>query len=196
MLETRSATLTRKTNETNVSVTLNIDGGKVDISTGIGFFDHMLTALAVHAGFGLTINTKGDLEVDGHHTVEDTAIVLGRALKKSLGDKIGINRFGYSYIPMDEALAFASIDISGREFLVFEADFKEQKIGDFDSCLVEEFMRAFAFNSGLTLHIKLLYGKNSHHMVEAGFKALAHALKQATALTNSNQQLSSKGCLD
>lgn len=194
----RSASLTRKTKETSVSVKINIDGdsGNIDISTGIGFFDHMLTALAVHAAFDLTVKVNGDLEVDGHHTVEDTAIVLGKALKEALGDKSDIKRFGSAYIPMDEALAFASIDISGREYLVFDAKFNEEKVGDFDSCLVEELMRAFCFNAGITLHIKVLYGKNSHHMIEACFKALAHALKQAVCLNDSNQVLSSKGSLD
>lgn len=196
MLGKRTAKISRKTNETSVSVALNIDGGNIDISTGIGFFDHMLTALAVHSGFGLTIKTKGDLEVDGHHTVEDTAIVLGKALKEALGDKTLINRFGFSSIPMDEALAFASVDISGREYLVFNANFNEAKIGKFDSCLVEEFMRAFAFNAGLTLHINVLYGKNSHHIAEACFKALAHALRQATGLQENGKLLSSKGVLD
>lgn len=192
----RSATLTRKTKETSVSVKLDINSGNIDISTGIGFFDHMLNALAVHAGFGLIVKVDGDLEVDGHHTVEDTAIVLGKALKEALGDKSGINRFGSAYIPMDEALAFASVDISGREYLVFDARFNEEKVGDFDSCLVEEFMRAFCFNAGITLHIKVLYGKNSHHMIEGCFKALAHALKHAVCLNESNQVLSSKGSLD
>lgn len=196
MLGKRTAKISRKTNETSVSVALNIDGGNIDISTGIGFFDHMLTALAVHSGFGLTIKTKGDLEVDGHHTVEDTAIVLGKALKEALGDKTLINRFGFSSIPMDEALAFASVDISGREYLVFNANFNEAKIGKFDSCLVEEFMRAFAFNAGLTLHINVLYGKNSHHIAEACFKVLAHALRQATGLQENGKLLSSKGVLD
>lgn len=196
MLGKRSAKISRKTNETSVFVMLNVDGGCIDISTGIGFFDHMLTALAVHSGFGLTIKTNGDLEVDGHHTVEDTAIVLGKALKEAVGDKALINRFGFSYIPMDEALAFVSVDISGREYLVFNADFNEAKIGKFDSCLVEEFMRAFAFNAGLTLHINVLYGKNSHHMAEACFKALAYALRQATALQKDGKLLSSKGVLD
>lgn len=194
----RSASLTRKTKETSVSVKIDIDSdsGNIDISTGIGFFDHMLNALAVHAGFGLIVKVDGDLEVDGHHTVEDTAIVLGKALKEALGDKSGINRFGSAYIPMDEALAFASVDVSGREYLVFDARFNEEKVGDFDSCLVEEFMRAFCFNAGITLHIKVLYGKNSHHMIEACFKVLAHALKHAVCLNESNQVLSSKGSLD
>lgn len=190
----RTAEITRKTKETDITAKLNIDGGKVDIKTGIGFFDHMLNAFAVHGGFGLTLCAKGDLEVDGHHTVEDTGIVLGKAFEKAIGDKSGIERYGSFYIPMDEALAFCSLDVSGRPYLVFEDKFENQRIGDFDACLVEEFLRAFAMNSGITLHVNILYGKNAHHMAEAVFKALGHALK-AACKKNGGEILSTKGVL-
>jgi len=190
----RSAELNRKTKETDIAVKLDLDGGAADISTGIGFFDHMLTALSVHGEIGLTVKAEGDLNVDGHHTVEDVGIVLGMAFKNALGDKKGIARYGTAFIPMDEALGFASVDISGRPFLVFDAEFPEEKIGDFDSCLAEEFFRAFAFNAGITLHLKCVYGKNSHHIAEALFKACAHALKDAKAVSGS-EILSTKGVL-
>lgn len=190
----RSAELNRKTKETDISVKLDLDGGAADISTGIGFFDHMLTALAVHGGMGLTVKAEGDLNVDGHHTVEDVGIVLGMAFKEAIGDKKGIARYGTAFIPMDEALGFASVDISGRPFLVFDAEFPEEKIGDFDSCLAEEFFRAFAFNAGMTVHLKCVYGKNSHHIAEALFKACAHALKSARAVSG-NEVLSTKGVI-
>ncbi len=190
----RSAEFNRKTKETDISVKLDLDGGAADISTGIGFFDHMLTALAVHGGMSFTVKAEGDLNVDGHHTVEDVGIVLGTAFKEALGDKKGIARYGTAFIPMDEALGFASVDISGRPFLVFDAEFPEEKIGDFDSCLAEEFFRAFAFNAGITLHLKCVYGKNSHHIAEALFKACAHALKDAKAAAG-NEILSTKGVL-
>ncbi len=187
--------ITRKTRETDITASLNPDGnGKAGISTGIGFFDHMLTALAVHSGFDITLKVKGDLNVDCHHTVEDTGIVLGQALKQSLGDMKGINRYGSAYIPMDEALGFACVDISNRPFLVFEAKFSDNKVGAFDTCLTEEFFRAFAFNGGITLHVREIYGKNDHHIIEAMFKAVAHALKTAAAV-NGEQILSTKGVL-
>ena len=155
----RTAEISRKTKETEINVFVKLDGeGKVSVDTGIGFFDHMLTAFGVHSGIDLQINVTGDLNVDGHHTVEDTGIVLGQAVAKALGDKSGIARYGSAYIPMDEALGFCSLDISGRPFLVFNADFSNEKIGEMDSCLVEEFFRAFAFNSGITLHISEIYG--------------------------------------
>ena len=190
----RSAKLERVTKETNVSVSLNLDGGDVKIDTGIGFFDNMLTAFGVHGGFGLEVKTKGDLEVDCHHTIEDTAIVLGKVLGEALGDKSGIARYGSFYIPMDESLAFCSLDISGRPFLVFDAEFKEERIGGYDSCMTEEFMRALAFNAGITLHIKLLYGTNSHHATEGIYKAVAHALAVAVKETGKGT-LSTKGVL-
>ncbi len=191
----RTALVTRETKETQISIELNLDGGEVEIDTGIGFFNHMLTSLAVHGGFGLKINAKGDLDVDCHHTIEDTGIVLGKAFSQAIGDKSGIARFGSFYVPMDEALGFCSLDISGRPFLVFDAAFPEEKIGGYDSCMTEEFMRAFAYNSGITLHLKAMYGKNSHHITEALYKALAHSLRTAVMQTPSNKPLSTKGVL-
>lgn len=190
----RTAEITRKTKETDITVKLSLDGGNVDISTGIGFFDHMLTAFAVHGGMGLTVKAAGDLQVDGHHTVEDVGIVLGKAFKEAIGDMKGIARYGTAFIPMDEALGFASIDISGRPFLVFNAEFSDDRIGEFDTCLTEEFFRAFAFNAGVTLHLKCEYGKNDHHIAEALFKASAHAIKAAKAVSG-NEILSTKGVL-
>lgn len=190
----RKADITRKTKETVISASLNLDGGEVKIKTGIGFLDHMLTALGVHGGFGLTLAAKGDLEVDGHHTAEDVGIVLGKAFCEALGDKGGIVRYGSAYIPMDEALGFCAVDISGRPFLVFNAEFVNEKIGELDTCLIEEFMRAFAFNAGITLHLRCEYGKNDHHKAEALFKALAYALKTATS-PNSGGVVSTKGVL-
>lgn len=190
----RAAEITRKTKETDITVRLDLDGGNADISTGIGFFDHMLTAFAVHGGMGLTVKAVGDLQVDGHHTVEDVGIVLGKAFREALGDMKGIARYGTAFIPMDEALGFASIDISGRPFLVFNAEFSDDKIGDFDACLAEEFFRAFAFNTGVTLHLKCEYGKNGHHIAEALFKAAAHAIKAAKTVSGS-EILSTKGVL-
>lgn len=191
----RTGTLERKTKETSISVSVDLDGGAVNIHTGIGFFDHMLTAFAVHGGFGLTVDAQGDLEVDCHHTIEDTGIVLGKAFDTALGDKSGIARFGSFYVPMDEALAFCSLDISGRPFLVFDASFPEERIGGYDSCMTEEFMRAFAYNCGITLHIRSCYGKNSHHITEAIYKAVAHAMRLATIQNGAGKPLSTKGVL-
>lgn len=190
----RTSEQQRKTNETDISVSLSLDGGEVSVSTGIGFFDHMLHAFAVHGGFGLNVEAAGDLFVDCHHTVEDVGIVLGRAFAAALGDRAGIARYGSFYIPMDEALAFASVDISGRPFLVFQADFQQERVGDFDTCMTEEFMRAFAVNAGITLHLRVEYGSNSHHEIEALFKAAAHALGMASAETGRGV-LSTKGTL-
>ena len=175
----RAYTIARKTKETQIRVDLCLDGGEVKVSTGIGFFDHMLHALAFYAGFGLGLEARGDLEVDGHHTVEDTGIVLGQAFCRAIGDRKGIRRFASAYVPMDEALAFTALDLSNRPFLVFDADMPQARIGAYDACLTEEFMRAFAMNSGLTLHMKCLYGKNAHHITEALFKSLGLALKDA-----------------
>lgn len=192
----RTAEVTRQTRETDISLSLNLDGsGQVKVHTGVGFFDHMLTALFVHGGFDAALEVKGDLEVDCHHTIEDTGIVLGQAFAKALGDKGGICRFGSFFVPMDEALAFASVDISGRPFLVFQGEFPEERVGDFDTCMTEEFFRAFATNAGITLHLKCEYGKNSHHMIEALFKAAAHALRDAAAQEEGDVLLSSKGVL-
>lgn len=191
----RTAEINRKTKETDISVKLNLDGGDVKINTGIGFLDHMMTALGVHGGFGLEINAKGDLFVDGHHTAEDVGITLGQAFGKALGDKSGIMRYGSAFIPMDEALGFCSLDISARPFLVFNAEFTNERVGEFDTCLTEEFMRAFAFNAGITLHLRVEYGSNDHHKIEALFKALAYALKAATRLNTSGGAISTKGTL-
>ena len=191
----RTAEINRKTKETDISVKLNLDGGDVKINTGIGFLDHMLTALGVHGGFGLEINAKGDLFVDGHHTAEDVGITLGQAFGKALGDKSGIMRYGSAFIPMDEALGFCSLDISARPFLVFNAELTNERVGEFDTCLTEEFMRAFAFNAGITLHLRVEYGSNDHHKIEALFKALAYALKAATRLNSSGGAISTKGTL-
>ncbi|MBO5036007.1 MAG: imidazoleglycerol-phosphate dehydratase HisB [Clostridia bacterium] len=176
----RQEFINRQTAETRISINLSLDGtGSFDGSSGIGFFDHMLNSFAVHGGFDIVLSAKGDLHVDCHHTVEDIGIVLGKAFNGALGDKRGIARFGSSAIPMDEALARAVVDISGRPYLVFDANFEEEKVGEFDTCMTEEFFRAFAFNAGMTLHMSLLYGKNSHHCIEALYKAVAHALKTA-----------------
>jgi imidazoleglycerol-phosphate dehydratase len=191
----REATVTRNTRETQITVTVRLDGGgESDISTGIGFFDHMLPALSRHSGISMTVRVKGDLEVDGHHSVEDTGIVLGQALNKALGDKSGIARYGSAYIPMDEALSFCALDLSNRPFLVFRGEFTNQMIGSYDACLTEEFFRALAVNAGITLHLDMCYGKNDHHKCEALFKAFAHALKAAVAETDGTV-LSTKGAL-
>lgn len=192
----RAAEITRKTKETDITAWLDSDNsGKTEISTGIGFLDHMLTALSVHGGFSLVLNAKGDLIVDGHHTAEDIGIVLGMAFKEALGDKSGIMRYGSAFVPMDESLAFASLDISARPYLVFNAEFTNERVGEFDTCLTEEFMRAFAFNAGITLHLRCEYGSNDHHKIEALFKALAYALKQAVKRNADGSVISTKGVL-
>ncbi len=193
---TRKGEITRKTRETDIAITVELDGkGKAEIATGIGFFDHMLTALSVHSGISMNIKVTGDLYVDGHHTVEDTGIALGQALAKALGDKSGIVRYGTAYIPMDESLAMTSLDISNRPFLVFNANFTNQSCGEYDNCLTEEFFRAFAFNAGITMHINLMYGSNDHHKIEAIYKSVAHALKSAVAYNSDGTTLSTKGVL-
>ena len=193
----RKADVARKTKETDITLSLAFDEVNpiVQINTGIGFFDHMLTALAVHAGLSLSLSCKGDLHVDCHHTIEDTGIVLGDALCRALGDKGGIARYGSFYITMDEALGFASIDISGRPFLVFHAEFAADRIGGMDTQMVEEFFRAMAFHAGITLHLSVPYGTNDHHKAEALFKAFAHALKAAAARNADGSVLSTKGVL-
>lgn len=191
----RSSNIQRNTKETKINIELNLDGGDVDISTGIGFFDHMLTAFGVHGGFGLRVEVKGDLEVDTHHTAEDTGIVLGKAFKQALGDMSGIQRYGSFNIPMDESLAQVSLDISNRPFLVFNAKFEQELCGDYETCVTEEFWRAFAMNSGITLHINVPYGTNAHHQTEAIFKAVAHALKIAVTKNSDGAVLSTKGVL-
>ena len=190
----REGSFSRQTRETSIDVSICLDGGNVEVSTGIGFFDHMLEAFAVHGGFGLTVRAMGDWQVDGHHTVEDTGIVLGKALAQALGDKSGIARFGSFFVPMDESLAFAAVDVSGRPFLVLDAQFREEREGEFDTCRTQEFFRALAFQAGITLHMKVEYGCNAHHMIEALFKAAAHALR--LAVTPTEGCLSTKGSLD
>ncbi len=192
----RKAEIRRETNETDIYVLIQLDGkGIAEIDTGIGFFDHMLTALSVHSGISMKIKVKGDIHVDCHHTIEDTGIALGQALGTALGAKSGIVRYGTAYIPMDESLAMASLDLSNRPFLVFNCEFTNQSCGGYDLCMTEEFFRAFAFNSGMTLHINLLYGGNDHHKAEAIYKAVAHALKTASAYNSDGSTLSTKGVL-
>ncbi|MSO91626.1 MAG: imidazoleglycerol-phosphate dehydratase HisB [Acetobacteraceae bacterium] len=180
---TRNTSISRKTAETDISLTLNLDGsGQADIATGIGFLDHMLTALARHGLFDLTVRAKGDLHIDFHHTTEDVGIVLGRAFAQALGDKRGITRFGQALIPMDEALAEAAVDISGRPYLAWNVAFARPKIGEMDTELFEEFFRALAFNALITLHVNARAGVNAHHVIESCFKATARALRVACAL--------------
>ncbi len=195
----REAKLTRKTKETDIEVHINLDkndGYKID--TGIGFFNHMLELFAFHSGISLIVKCKGDLFVDGHHSVEDIGILLGKAIKESLGDKKGINRYADTFLPMDETLVHCSLDLSGRPFLVFNADLPSQKVGEFETELTEEFFRAIAFNSGMTLHLNLLYGKNTHHIIEALYKSFGKSLKKAIEINNENKNLvmSSKGVLE
>ncbi|MGI9129180.1 MAG: imidazoleglycerol-phosphate dehydratase HisB [Roseomonas sp.] len=176
----RRAEISRETSETAITVALGLDGeGRADIATGIGFLDHMLTALARHGLFDLTVRAKGDLHIDFHHTTEDVGIVIGQCLRQALGDKRGIRRYGAAVIPMDEALAEAAIDISGRPFLAWSVTFAQPKIGEMDTELFEEFFRALAFNAGITLHVTQKAGTNAHHVAEACFKALARALREA-----------------
>lgn len=193
----RESRLERKTRETDLSVLVNLDGsGKREISTGVGFFNHMLELLAAHSGMDLTVRCVGDLEVDAHHTVEDVGIALGKCVKEALGDKRGIERYALTAIPMDEALTEVALDVSGRPFLCYHADkLSEGKTGDFDCQLVEEFLRAFAVNAGITLHVNYRYGTNYHHIAESIFKGLARALKTAVKVTGTEIP-SSKGTLD
>jgi len=178
----RTATLTRKTSETAIELLLDLDGsGRTEIATGIGFFDHMLTALGRHAMFDLDISAEGDLHIDAHHTVEDVGIVLGQAIREALGDKRGITRFGHAVIPMDEALCEAAIDLSGRGYLGFEVPFERPMLGDMDTQLVQEFFQSLAANGQFALHIRLRAGHNAHHVAEAAFKSVARALRMAVA---------------
>ena len=190
----RTAEICRETKETKVYVTLDLSGGELNIDTGIGFFDHMLHAMLFYAGFGGSIRCQGDLKVDGHHSVEDVGIVLGQALKEALGDKVGISRFASAYVPMDESLEFCALDVSGRPYLVMDAPMPQPMIGEYDSCLTVEFMRAFAVSSGITLHLKSEYGENAHHITEGLFKALGLALKEAVQV-KSDRITSTKGML-
>jgi len=178
----RSAEIKRQTAETNITLQLNLDGkGQGKISSGIGFFDHMLNLFTAHGQLDLTLTCQGDLNVDGHHSVEDIGIALGEAFKQAIGDKRGICRYGTFYLPMDESLAFVTLDISGRPFLVYDGGEMAPQVGGFDTELTEEFLRAFAMHAGITLHVKILYGTNTHHKIEAIFKALGHALRQAVS---------------
>jgi len=179
----RSATESRKTRETDVAVALNLDGeGRTRIASGIGFLDHMLDLLGKHAGLDLEIKATGDTHVDAHHTVEDVGICLGKALAAALGDKRGIARYGQQYLPMDEALVLVALDLSGRGYLAYDLPLRTQRVGSFDTELVQEFLRALAHNAGITLHVALVHGHNSHHIIEALFKGLGRALGQAVAL--------------
>ena len=194
----RSGTAERQTAETQISVRLDIDGtGECDIASGIRFFDHMLAQLAKHGLIDLQLHARGDIEIDGHHTVEDCGIVLGRALSQALGERTGITRMGDACVPLDDALAQVVVDISGRGYLAFDAKFDNPRVGDLDTQLIHEFLYALAINAGLTLHVKLLAGHNDHHRAEAMFKALARALRQAMDLDarRAGQVPSTKGTL-
>ncbi|MCL1895295.1 MAG: imidazoleglycerol-phosphate dehydratase HisB [Clostridiales bacterium] len=185
----------RSTKETDIRVELDLDGsGIADISTGVGFFDHMLTALAVHSRFDLSVKCSGDLGVDAHHTVEDVGIVLGQAFAEAVGDKVGIARYGTFTLPMDEALASCHLDIGGRAYTVIDADFSSNRIGKLDTQMVSEFFRAFANHAQATLHLHLVYGENDHHKAEALFKAFAHALRIAVSKGGADL-LTTKGVL-
>lgn len=191
----REAKMSRKTKETDIKVTLQLDGtGKSAVHTGIGFFDHMLTGFAKHGFFDLNVNVEGDLQVDGHHTVEDTGIVLGNAIKEAAGDKKGMSRFGYFILPMDDALVLCSIDFGGRPYLDFQCDFPTEKCGYFENELVKEFFYAVSYSAGMNIHIRKLAGENSHHIAEACFKAFGKALDMATQTdARVNGVLSTKG---
>lgn len=193
----RCSKVVRKTKETDIELALNIDGsGIAKIDTGIGFFDHMLNSFARHGFFDLTLTVKGDLEVDSHHTVEDTGIVLGQAIKEALGDKAGIRRFGSFLLPMDESLVLCALDLSGRPFLVYDMNLTVERLGSMDTELVKEFFYAVSYGCGMNLHIKELHGANNHHIVEAAFKAFAKALDEATAFDDRiTGVLSTKGAL-
>ena len=181
--EARRATASRKTKETAISATVDLDGtGAYEVSTGVGFLDHMLEQLARHSLIDITLKAKGDLHVDQHHTTEDAGIVLGQAMAKALGEKSGITRYGFAYLPMDETLTRVAIDVSGRPFLVWKVPFTRSKIGEMDTELFREWFQAFAQHAGLTLHVETLYGENSHHIAETCYKALARALRQAISL--------------
>ena len=193
----RKSSIKRETNETNISIDFNIDGsGKSDINSGIGFFDHMLNSFARHGLFDLTLNVKGDLYVDTHHTIEDTGIVLGNAIKEAIGDKKSIKRYGSVILPMDETLVLCSLDLSGRPYLVFDAEFTTDKVGYFDTEMVKEFFYAISYSAGMNLHLKVLSGGNNHHMIECMFKAFAKALDEATIVDSRITDLmSTKGSL-
>ena len=194
----RQAEIERNTKETQIRVRVALDGtGAQDINTGVGFLDHMLTHIAKHGLFDLCVTARGDLEIDAHHTVEDIGICLGKAFLQAIGDAKGLTRFGHAVVPMDEALAEAAIDFSGRPFLVFNADLPQGKVGEFDTELVEEFFRAFSVNSRTTLHVGARYGSNTHHIIEGMFKAFGRALRQATRIDDRETGVpSTKGMLE
>ena len=192
---TRTSSRKRKTGETEIEVALDLDGGEVECSTGVGFFDHMLDALGRHSGVGLRVSASGDLGTGSHHTVEDTGIVIGQALDEALSDRSGIRRFGWSLAPMDEAMAECAIDLSGRGLLVFEAEIPVTEIGGFETELTAEFFGALAREARMTLHVEVRRGANTHHMIEAAFKAVALALAAATATTGTKEVPSTKGTL-
>ena len=194
----RTGEIVRETKETQIRVLIDLDGtGVCNISTGIGFFDHMLEAFGRHGGFDLTVEAKGDLHIDAHHTVEDTGIVLGQAVAKALPGFKGVRRFGHAYIPMDETLSRCALDLCGRGYLIWKVGFPTEKIGDFDTQLFKEFHQAFAMNVGACVHLECLYGDNSHHIAESGFKALARALRVAVEIDPKaqGQAMSTKGVL-
>ena len=194
----RTASIHRQTKETDIALTLSLDGtGKADVQTGIGFFDHMMDAFARHGMFNLSLRVKGDLEVDGHHSVEDTGIVLGEAIKEAVGDKSGIRRYGYFILPMDEALVLCALDLSGRPYFVMEGpDFPSPMVGGFDTQLVREFFYSVSYAAGMNLHFRILSGSNSHHMIEAMFKSFAKALDAAVSFDPRIEGvLSTKGSL-
>jgi imidazoleglycerol-phosphate dehydratase len=193
----RISEVKRVTKETDIYMKLNLDGeGKSDIDTGIGFFNHMLEGFSKHGFFDLDVKIKGDLNVDGHHTVEDAGIVLGNAIKEAVGDKKGIKRYGYFILPMDDALALCAVDLCGRPYLQFDCEFKDDKVGEFETTLVKEFFYAVSYSAAMNIHIKMLSGDNSHHMIEAIFKAFSKALDEATSMDNRIKDvLSTKGSL-
>jgi imidazoleglycerol-phosphate dehydratase len=193
----RTAEITRKTKETDITIEFNLDGsGKMQMDTGIGFFNHMLEGFTKHGFFDLSCEIDGDLEVDGHHTVEDAGIVLGQAIKEAIGDKKGIRRYGYFILPMDEVLALCAVDLCGRPFFQFDCEFTSEKVGDLETELVKEFFYAVSYSAGMNLHIKMLTPGNNHHMIEAMFKAFAKALDMATSFDERvTDVLSTKGSL-
>lgn len=193
----RSSTITRTTKETDINLTLNLDGsGKANLSTGIGFFDHMLDGFTRHGLFDLSVQVKGDLHVDCHHTIEDVGIVLGTAIREALGDKAGIKRYGSILLPMDETLIMCAVDLSGRPYFVFDAEFTTDRVGDMDTEMAREFFYAISYAAGINLHMKVLYGTNNHHMLEGLFKSFAKALDQATMYDEQIQGvLSTKGTI-
>lgn len=197
MAISRIATVTRTTKETDITLTLNLDGsGKADLTTGVGFFNHMLDGFSRHGFFDLSVKVKGDLEVDCHHTIEDTGIVFGTAIKEALGDKCGIRRYGSMILPMDETLVLCAIDLSGRPYFSFDGDFSVERVGDMDTEMVREFFYAISYSAGMNLHMKVLSGTNNHHIIEALFKAFGKALDEAVSMDERIQGiLSTKGSL-